>query len=282
MTYFRFFPTVAYGGQQITNVMERAGVLRRAADAPLEVRDGLRPDFVAQAYYSDPGRAWIVMLSAGVIDPYTDWCMSDSELQDAVARRWGSMEEALQRVRFYRLNWIAVGDPALTAAGFAALDDATKKYYEPVLGAGSRVIGYTRRTEDWTAATNEIVRWTITTPTANLIADERVSVYDGANNAIGGGQVACSNATSVTIQHVHGNTQPVGNATMIAVSSRATATMTASVRLAFGINADEQEFYSPVSAWDEARDANELRRNVNLLEARYADEAERELKNLLR
>lgn len=44
------------------------------------VKDGERPEHVAARVYGKPTLHWIILLANEIIDPYTDWPMSDSDL----------------------------------------------------------------------------------------------------------------------------------------------------------------------------------------------------------
>lgn len=44
------------------------------------VRDGERPEHVAARVYNKPTLHWIILLVNEIIDPYTDWPMSDMDL----------------------------------------------------------------------------------------------------------------------------------------------------------------------------------------------------------
>lgn len=85
-SYFTHFPTVNYNGVILTDVTRRAKFLENLRVDPLTflpytVSGDDRPEDVAFYYYGDAGFVWLVYLANNIIDPYTDWVMTDSDFE---------------------------------------------------------------------------------------------------------------------------------------------------------------------------------------------------------
>jgi hypothetical protein len=85
MKYFQSFPFVSttdYNGNQIalTNLMLRSEIVPTLLNNPLlfynyDIQDGDTPESIANKYYGDPYRYWIVLYSNQIIDPQWQWPM---------------------------------------------------------------------------------------------------------------------------------------------------------------------------------------------------------------
>jgi hypothetical protein len=53
------------------------------------VKDGERPEHIAERVYGDPGYHWLILLTNNIIDPYHGWYMSGSALEDYIQKKYG-------------------------------------------------------------------------------------------------------------------------------------------------------------------------------------------------
>lgn len=283
VNYFSVFPFLSYANTQARDVTRRAVVAISARNdprtrVPLELRAGTRADTVANRYYGSPGYTWLVLAATNTMDPYWGWYLDDDLLARLAASRWGSLEEAERRKRFYATNWASDAEREITPAGWAALTEGTQKYWEPKLGLAGQVVAYRRRREDWYSTTNMALDLTVTGMSGAFIPEERATLTSGVQ--VANVDVTWSNTTHVYVQHIEGNTSIVGS-TLAGVNSGATATLSNTSTLVVNIPADEQVYWSPVTEWEWMVIENENKRNIRLVEARYQDEAQLELKKLL-
>lgn len=100
MAYFSKFPVVNYpirDGSAFRLVVAR-NLLRRIAlsdgmkgtdSAFIEynIKDGERPEHIAEKVYGDPSFHWIVLLTNDVIDPYHGWYKSSSTMEDFIQKK---------------------------------------------------------------------------------------------------------------------------------------------------------------------------------------------------
>ena len=100
--YFDKFPLLQYpvkDGNNFRYVFVR-NLLRRVALSEdlmtseavfmeYSVKDGERPEHIAERVYGDPGYHWLILLTNNVIDPYHGWYMSGSALEEYIQKKYG-------------------------------------------------------------------------------------------------------------------------------------------------------------------------------------------------
>lgn len=94
MKHFYYYPTVEYGTETLVNIMLR-GKIR---DAVLEktalyyqysIKDGQRPDIVADKYYGNPKLAWAIFYANNMFHPVYDWPMDYSVFSKYLESKYG-------------------------------------------------------------------------------------------------------------------------------------------------------------------------------------------------
>ena len=108
MKYFEQFPNFLYtfddpslnNFEQVTDIFARVRMLDSVINNisvyyTYDVSDGDTPDGIASKYYSDPDRAWIILFTNKVIDPYFDWPLNQDELEQLMVNNYGSISNAL-------------------------------------------------------------------------------------------------------------------------------------------------------------------------------------------
>ena len=114
MSYFRELPDLYYQSPLASRVSSREYVLvknlfRRVKlrddlqntftlFEKFEIRQGERPDTVAEYLYGSADLDWVVMLTAGIINVRDQWPLSDAELYRYAENKYG---EELNSTRFY-------------------------------------------------------------------------------------------------------------------------------------------------------------------------------------
>ena len=98
MKYFRTLPKIAsidYSGNQIvmTNIMVRTNIIPSLLNSPLlfytyDIQDGDTPETIAEKYYGDSYRYWIVLFANQIIDPQWNWPMNTNLLQDYIVNKY--------------------------------------------------------------------------------------------------------------------------------------------------------------------------------------------------
>lgn len=99
--YFSKFPFVEYSlpfGDEnktvfVRNLLRRISLSEeikdgRGAFLEYDIRDGERPEHIADRVYGDPRYHWLVLLTSNIVDPYHGWCKSYSVLQDYINQKY--------------------------------------------------------------------------------------------------------------------------------------------------------------------------------------------------
>jgi hypothetical protein len=275
--YFQDFPIIDYANNAAVDITRRAVVLDTIspfAYYPYTVNQNQRPDQIADRYYQDGNKFWLVFLANQMIDPFYDWTIDDNSFQQLLYTKYGSITESQLRVKYWQNQWVD-DDNRLTPEGYLALPDGLRKYYTPFLNQGFQILYYTRAPIDWTVTTNMVVNYGISNTTGSgFKIDERLKIY--ANNIwIGNSQVVFSNSTVLSVQHVFGNT--TAGDTVVAVSSNTHANISSVTVSVVNIPAAEQVFWIPVYYYDYEFGLNEKKKHIRLIDAKYSGQAAREL-----
>lgn len=101
--YFKNFPVLpypSYVSEKRTYVLAK-NILRRvafsdrinsqAAFIEYSVKDGERPEHIANRIYGNPNHHWLVLLANDVIDPYHGWYMSQTTLEQYVQKTYSGV-----------------------------------------------------------------------------------------------------------------------------------------------------------------------------------------------
>lgn len=105
--YFSNFPKINYFNVYTTNITLRAAFidkLKQEASVfyPYVVKDGESADDIASWYYDRPDFDWLVYLANDIVDPHSQWPKSYQELEDYIAKKYGSVVAAKSNIEFYR------------------------------------------------------------------------------------------------------------------------------------------------------------------------------------
>lgn len=112
MNYFKHFPKALYSTDNFvnstiaTNIVVRFGFLDeilQSADSfyPVVIRDGERPDTIADKYYGSPKYAWLVSAFNQYIDPLFEWPLTNEEFNSYIIRDFGTVAAAKAQVKYY-------------------------------------------------------------------------------------------------------------------------------------------------------------------------------------
>jgi len=289
--YFDKFQTITYANTLVRNITQRAVVLSSvynnpALYYPYDIEQDERPDNIADRYYKDQYKGWILHLTNNVIDPYHDWYLDETTFQHFIVKKYGSLANATSKVKYYRNNWYSDTN-RLSIDAYDALASSLKQFYQPAYAdpvLAIRLLGYIRKQEDWKKATNNIVQFNA--DGSDFINDEIVDVYNGTSpgaSIIGSGQVCFRSDTVTKIQHTTGTvTETPTTFRLVGRESRASKTYTTVTLLVNNIPALQLNYWDPVYYYDYENEINERNKSIRVLDAQYSGQISKELKNLLR
>jgi hypothetical protein len=91
--YFEYFPKVTYREKLVTDITRRVKIKDDLlADPytflPYTIKEGERAEDVAYYYYGDQGKVWLIYLANKIIDPYTQWPMSNENVSRTIAKKY--------------------------------------------------------------------------------------------------------------------------------------------------------------------------------------------------
>lgn len=182
-SYFSNFELIPYNNLLMVNIAERAVILNkifsnRYVFYPYTVKNGMRPEQVAEKYYGDPNLVWIVYLSNNIIDPYYDWTMDDETFNQYLTSKYGSVDTAKSTVAGYRVNWYE-DTTILSTDQYAFLNDYEKKYWTPNFNEWGVPISYVRKRIDISLSSKDANGVVVNTaPTLEHSYWESFSQYD--------------------------------------------------------------------------------------------------------
>jgi hypothetical protein len=271
--YFSKFPTTEYANVTVRDITRRVGLSKPLQDLPTvfytyDVPAGERPDLTAYGYYGDSYFDWLIYLTNGIVDPIYDWYLSESDFESYMRDKYGSLENAHRRVKYFANDW-AIDDIQISVDFYEeTLPEASKKYYTAIFGEAGRIIGYRRLEADWTAVTNRIMEFQVSNSAAYSNA-EIIFTWGGGEQQ-GKMEVRDIFPSNNTLEcwHVEGNTDPG-----LFLAGFDSGANQAIVNVNFLVNVipiTEFAFWSPVSVYDWEVQKNENKKGIHLLEASYA------------
>ena len=100
--YFSYFPTVNHSLKDDGTYVEVTNILKRFAfredvkgkvDVFYEysIKDGERPDILADRLYGDSKYAWVILLFNDIIDPFYEWPLFGQDFTNYITGKYGSL-----------------------------------------------------------------------------------------------------------------------------------------------------------------------------------------------
>lgn len=279
MNYFDKIPTISYNGYDAKNLLVRAKLSDRTKANkttfyPYTMDESDRVDLLSDNYYDNPGYTWLIWFANEIVDPYYDMPLSYDDFGNYIITKYGSIESAQRKIKHYRSNWYS-DETRLTPTQFSGLTPAFQKYYQPIVNTDYVPTAYIRKKEDLIVNTNRVVTLSVSNATGTFTIGEEVKV--NGNNY---GFVTFANTTAVTCQHITG--QFAASNVITGQESGITATVTASANVITTIAALEPTYWTAVSFYDYEEELNANKKEIVLLDVRYKNQAEAELKKAMR
>ena len=105
--YFNNLPTIEYGTKVARNLITRPKIKEFILGNPnviydYVIKDGERPDVIANAYYGDSNFVWLIFLANNIVDPYYDWPLTQEQFKDFIIDKYGSVETAKSTIKHYK------------------------------------------------------------------------------------------------------------------------------------------------------------------------------------
>lgn len=282
------YPKIFYGGTECLDLTRRVKIAEEHKDSlslfnPLEIKAGLRADHIADAYYEDADMDWMIYLANEMVDPYFDWYLDDLDFDKYIVDKYGSIEYAIEKKKFYRNNWATTDEQIPFQFYDNNLAWIEKQYWTPVYGQGAKIIAYKRKEDNWVMNTNRIIKYTYSQTDALFTPGEIIDLWWGGE-VLGGGECITSNSTALVIQHVTGDTNANTTVTkqIRGETSGAVTNTNFSLILKENISLTESKYWTPVSYFDWEVETNEAKKILNVIDAGVAIDMAEELRLKLR
>lgn len=273
--YFAKFPTITYGDKFVKDLTKRV-VVEQPVELPVDVhpytiQDYLRADHVAELYYEDSRVDWLIYLTNDIIDPYGDWFLSPSQLEEILKEKYGSVERAHKTILYYENNWYNSPDQEISVSQYENVIPASwRKYYSPNFGRRHEVLSYSRKKTDTRVNTNRTIDYSVT-----LDGDEAFALGEkvdfrrtGQDAQVGTGELVFSNSSVVRVRSVSGDVAANSTATktIVGEDSGAEATASSFTVTHENFSLEEGVFWSAVTAYDVEVERNEKRKHLRLID----------------
>jgi len=278
--YFEKFPITTYANTYVVDITKRATMLNyvynnQFAFYPYEITSNERAEQLSNRYYDDAYQSWIIYFSNKIVDPYYEWYLHDSEFINMLVAKYGSYENAQNKIKYYRNDWTSKDD--ISISDYNSLPDSNKKYWDPIYGFNNRISSYKRAQKDWIVNTNKIVSYNVTT--ANLTENEICTITFG--NKTGTGQFLTKVGTTVFLQHVSGTYYYSGSGYIVGKESGNKVNFTSASIVTTNIPAAEEIYWKGVTYFDFENEVNEYNKTVRVIDRDYSQQMSDDLRKLM-
>lgn len=278
MKYFTNLPIISYSNNYVRNILTRIkftddfkqGVQTFYPYVQKESSGDYRYENLAYDYYDDSDDVWLLHLFNEVIDPYYDVALSQNDFDAYIAKKYGSLRNAYQKIVFYRNNYDQ-DDSFINESGYRSLPEEAKRYWFANKSFDNTIIGYERIKENTIISTNRIISFEI-----SLVGDTQFILGEKITQGDSSGFISFSNSTVITLQHISGFVDINNNITQSGYitgdQSLANAEIISAnlVFNAFGgttgsMSPNEEVYFSPVTAFDHENELNEQKKNIKII-----------------
>lgn len=91
----------------VTNILFRIGIIKDVMENNVNayyyyiIKDGDRPEILAEQIYGDAQAHWIILYTNNIYDPYYDWPMDDRTFEKYIIKKYGSLAWAKTNYHHY-------------------------------------------------------------------------------------------------------------------------------------------------------------------------------------
>jgi hypothetical protein len=91
--YFTHFPKINYLNRIVTDITSRVKIIEDLqsdpyAFLPYTIKGDDRPEDIAYYYYGDQNKVWLIYLANQIIDPYTQWPLSNENFEKSMLKKY--------------------------------------------------------------------------------------------------------------------------------------------------------------------------------------------------
>lgn len=270
--YFDKFPIITYSNNSVVDITRRVVLLDRVSRNPyifypFDLSGQERPDQFSNRYYEDPYKTWVLYLSNKITDPYYEWYLSENELNEYIEKKYGSIVDAQEKIKYYRNDW--ENKEPISVSAYDALTENMKKYWNPNYSEGSKILNYVRKELDWITNTNKVITYAVSN--SNYIVNEICNIKLQGEE-FGRGQVVLSTNTHLYLQHVSGTfyisdtVSLNSNSYVYGIESKANSVITSVSAVANNIAEDEIIYWKPITYYEYEVEKNEYNKSIRIMD----------------
>lgn len=286
--YFDKFPIIEYSNNKVVDITLRTTLLNKVSNNPYvfypyEITDNERPDQLSYRYYEDPFKSWIIYLTNNITDPYYEWYLNNNEFNSYIEKKYNSIENAQQKIKYYKNNW-ETDNITIDSSAYNALPASMKKYWEPNYRANS-IISYSRKKVDWISNTNKVIYYYV--QNSNGFVLNEICDITFENHGKGKGQIVSINDGILYLHHLSGlyfadfsfdsiNCEIKGR------ESGATTIFYSHDILTNNISDEEEIYWKPVSYYEDEFEKNEFNKTIRVLDKKFSRTIVNDLTELMK
>lgn len=287
---FDRFPRTTFANNLAINILtsvkfDETAKKNSFAFYPYTIQEGERADIIAANYYDDARYAWVIYLCNNIVDPVYDWPMTTDEFKSFLSKKYGSIENALEKVVYYTPNWDQ-DDSIISPAAYEALSAPLKKYWQPITGINDVPVSYERKRLELAVETNKVVF--VKVSNSSIFSVEQ-KVKQSNNTLTTTGFIKSISNNTLSIQHVEGEFSNSSNLMVFSIPSQnvAVTSVTNEITNSNGdvinifLSNTEAVYWRQVSAYEDESNLNESKKNIRLLDKTFLDQLEKELSESL-
>jgi hypothetical protein len=293
MAYFKNLPSLFYSTslgvknfKLVTNILAKATFIDNILDNsnmyyPYDVKDGEKPEDIANKLYKDPQYHWIILISNKITDPQYDWVLSQAQFADYINAKYSSLKFNLKSTETYPTAY-TVGEQvfqgstidksscqATVVSSNTVNKTLTINFANEVFANAANVTGATSNiTHTIVASTinNDGFNWASNTTSHYKVTEVSYNNYD---------QVRTTKTYKVSAKDYNFSTDTVTNRNTNTSSST-------SYLLNDGSTLTVQTTVAPVTHYDYEVELNEAKRRIKLVKPEYISRINAELIRLMR
>ena len=96
ISFSNLFPLIEYEGKVVRDITRRTSFTKEVSQNPLmylpyTIKEGERPEDIAEFYYGSTDFTWVVYFSNHIIDPYHDWPKSEADFNNYLIDKYGEL-----------------------------------------------------------------------------------------------------------------------------------------------------------------------------------------------
>ena len=286
--YFSKFPKIQYSNNYVVDITRRVVLTNEISNSPYaffpyDITDQERADQFSYRYYNDQYQSWLLYITNGIKDPYYDWYLTDSQFNDFIELKYGSLEIAQKKIKYYKNNWESVEN--ISVSQYNSLTDANQYYWEAMYADGYNISSYKRKQAELSASTNKVVSYSVSN--TSFVLDEICKVVYNSRD-VGYGQIAAAANNTLFLQHVSGTyySSITGTCYVYGTESGVNTAITPGVNsvnvVSSNIPEGDLSYWKPITYYDYEYNKNEYNKSIKVMDSKYAQQTSDNLKNLLK